>query len=264
MIYVSALYIKIKPVFTYIIAILLIVVGIRGVFVPKDLDKYNKVGYFQVRPYKYGLYLTQKDTGIFYNLSPFNDYLLPHNTSLLNYSETQTIANESVRKTDFISSYGTAFDTVMSYLGLYTPTATFETQEEKVTYKYNNQSNKLTFSITSNTDYQNLVRTLSINESDIIYDNNGVLYSNTDPETVSLLNTVYKKTIETKVTDWNEKQTNPMYLYVYNPHTNGQIEIPVDTNSFKISDVNTALLRIEFQMLNSQDSTIYFEVKESI
>ncbi len=245
----------------YVVCLIIIALGAAGAYVPKDLDKYKKVGYFQIRPYKYGVYLTQKDSGIFYNFSPFNDYLasaIPKDF-ILKYDSNIT-SEESVKQNDFIDKYEILADSIKSYLGFYEPKATFKFANNQLVYKTSLLNNRLSVEYLENID-SSIIHTMSLNNTDIVYDSFGNVYSNTDPETISLFNNVYKKTLNTEIKLWNI-DNKPEYIYIFNPETNGQITITRENKNYKINNLDMVNLLIEFN--TSEQNTFYMDLSEQI
>lgn len=239
-----------------------------GVAIPKDFDIYKKVGFFVIRPYRYGLYLTQQNSKIFYNVSPYQTYYLDgqgNKENLIRW-ETPIYSKESQINFDGSKKYQTIFHTVLSYLKVQNPSATFTFNKNELVLDSRVEGNKIAFVISRNTftlsNSRTLFMTLSFNQDDIIFDEHRVIYTqSTDAETLNDINTALGLNL-------NPAQNPKGYLdsktlYIFNRNLNGILKIEVKNNNQEVAKLNFEENIIEFKVLDKKGERPYIEIEVS-
>ena len=157
--------------------ILSILTTLAGVSVVQDRDAYMKIGVYEVRPYKHGLYLTVPGSGYFYNFSPFEDYFE------VNGAKIPLLSNPSSMSREFadLSKPERIFYTINSYFDQTKVTATFRESDNTLLYKATRRGNTVYISVVSSKSTEGLVLTMSFDEDDKVTETTGYIVIN-NPE----------------------------------------------------------------------------------
>lgn len=236
-----------------------------GVKVPKDFDIYKKVGFFIMRPYHYGLYLTQQNSKVFYNVSPYQAYYLDgqgNKENLIKW-ENPIYSKESQLLYDGSKKYQTIGQSVLSYLELQDPTATFSFSKSELVLESSVENSKIAFIIGKNTfttsDSRTLFMTLSFNPSDIIFDEHGNVYtSSTDLEVLQDINNALN--LNLKPAQDPLEYRNSATLYVFNKDLNGVLKLEVKNSNQEINNLNFEENLIVFKLISKGLEKPYIEV----
>lgn len=221
----------------FVVALSLVVISVKGANIPVDKDIYANVGRFVVRPYSYGIYLSQTPSGIFYNFSPYDAYYEQNKEKLIKWQEPPIVSKESKLKKD-TNAIETLFHSVLSYFGIRNPTATFEQQDANV-IKISSiiEKNRLVVTLSSKIDrpFTSTILTMSFNDSDKFTD-----VTNESPIHIDM----------SKNSRFLGKR-----LAIYNPNTLGVIVIETDSSYNDSVYINTTNKLIEIKSKTNPPST---------
>jgi len=245
---------------------ILCVIFLYGVVIPKDFDIYKKVGFFVIRPYHYGLYLTQQNSKIFYNVSPYQAYYLDgqgNKENLIKW-ETPIYSKESQLIFDQSKKYQTILHTVLSYLKLQNPSATFTFNKNELVLGSRVEGNKIAFVISKNTftlsNSRTLFMTLSFSQDDIIFDENGFVYTQSaDADTLNDINNALG--LNLKPAQNPGEYLDSKTLYVFNRDLNGILKFEAKNNNQEIAKLNLEENLIEFKVLSRGLEKPYIEIE---
>lgn len=247
------------------LVIVLFVFTLTGVSIPKDYELYKKVGFFVIRPYKYGLYLTQQNSKIFYNVSPYQFYYLNDSgdkENLLNWSE------EIHSKETQLNKGQKVFYSLLSYLKLADPKATFKNDNKSLVLNSHIEENKILLKLSKNTftqaNSQPLYVTLSFNEKDIVFDDKNSVYSTITSEELKDINKNLKTALKISEASFSN-ETNVETIYILNPELNGYLYIPANTPNQVIEkiDLQNNLLEVRVTSYDTDTPTIEFFTKDT-
>lgn len=211
-----------------IVAVAICFLILLGYVVPRDKDSYKKIGYYTLRPYKYGLYIGVNDSYNFYNFSPYNDFYINSDdkeTHVLDYNKPYF--SEESKSEKAATHIQRIIPSIKSYFGLQNPVATFKIGNKILVYRSEVHNKNLRISVdTSNwgdSYIKGFVMTLSFNDGDIIYDDTGKVYTDTALETIDMVNRVAKTTLKRSERPYSPNEVKT--LFIYNPKTNGVIKV---------------------------------------
>lgn len=113
-----------KPILFFALIIIL-AVNLILISTPRDRDYYKKLGYFELRPYKYGLYLTQRNSDLFYNFSPYDFYYGNNPSDKVIKIQNKVAANEFGDRNQFLENLNSTYNGMLSYFNILSPTVSF-------------------------------------------------------------------------------------------------------------------------------------------
>lgn len=234
------------------IAVALILVAISGRRVTRDQDVYQEVGRFIVRPYKFGIYLTERDSGIFYNLSPYNDGILTAEANEYSKEYLEITANK------FLSNRKNA---LLTYFGLNFPKATFN----RYTYKAPAIGESTILSSVENELKVGIgQRTLSYNEEDFILDQDANIITPTTQEQMSDVSKILgKKVGESTSSDMLMDIKDKNFIVIANEKNTGALKISLSEPNYVAAYIDKKNNLVDIRTTDSL-SQIKIEVVDSI
>lgn len=266
--------IKNSPLLSIFVVTVLMAISLYGNETSRDMEMYKKIGWFIIRPYRYGVYLTQQDSGIFYNFSPYDTYrineqgenktLLPEGTGL------QSL--ESNLYKDKLKKPLAAIYSSLSYFNKTNPIATFNQNGKKIVFGTSTIGNKIRFNLiqdsvnTSNTGQ--LFLALSFNEGDFIVDQNGTLISGNPSKDVEEINgLIGNNIIMTASSNPNETLIGVNKLLIFNKKIGGVIGVDNSSQEYTLDRIDLDKKLLYFKIIPSETSEkpyIEIEVFNSI
>lgn len=239
----------------------LLFLALYGRKVPVDKDVYRRIGYFTVRPYKYGLYLTQEPNGVFYNFSPY-DFMVETADKKTNLVFEGYSSESSYRYKNH--SVQTKAASLLSYFGLTNPSATFITESGKVTLASERKNNEVDIYLKNIPhDFEEsgfITMTMSVNPSDLIFDEKRTLYTNTP--LYSDIAAIHRLSPAEPVADTYDV-TLKKYLFIANPKTSGVIQVEIDPKKFFNVVVNLKEEQIQFRA-SMENPSIHMKLLDSM
>lgn len=261
---------KYVPYIKLILFLFFVAVLTYGRRIPTDKDIYIQENRFTIRPYKYGLYITEAPSGIFYNFSPYDSYYTDDTNAerrIMSLEET-TISNETSLRFNNQSLVSKYFS-VLSYFGFIRPTATFETPNGNVVVEAESEDNKIHFRLkevpAERLKSDKLTLGLSYNEEDFIFDISGNIYSDSDIQAVEEF--IEPIELNLKPTeDLSEKKgiRYKEYLFIGNRETTGVIAINLNNESYNDIFINTNKDILEFEVNTTENATVTVELYEDL
>ncbi len=249
--------------------ICLLIVSLYGRSIPIDKDMYAEINRFTVRPYKYGLYVTELPSGIFYNFSAYDAYYTdPEGVEHRLMSQNPQIqSKESYLRYSSQAFIAKAYS-VLSYFDITRPTASFDTSSGEIILRAIPEGNKVHFRLEKIPEgliqSDKLTLTLSFNEDDIIFDQEGNLYTDNENETIQEFTEI--SGFELKKLENLPQKIGVKYkqaLFVANKNTNGIIKIKLDNPNYNDSFVNLEKGLFEFDLVSKDSPEIVVELYES-
>jgi hypothetical protein len=234
------------------LAVTLILVAISGRRVTKDQDVYQEVGRFIVRPYKFGIYLTERDSGIFYNISPYNDGILTPEANEYSKEYLEITANR------FLSNRKNA---LLTYFGLNFPKATFN----RYTYTAPAIDDSTIVSSVENELKVGIgQRTLSYNEEDFILDQDANIITPTTQEQMGDVSKILGKKVRESTSsqllmDIKDKE----FIVIANEKNTGALKISLSEPNYVTAYLDKENNLIDIRTADSL-SQIKIEVVDSI
>ncbi len=231
-------------------------VTLYGINIPRDLDIYSKQGWFVLRPYKYGVYLTQPNTGVFYNFSPYDAYFQKGTETpekLLKIGEgTELISRESQLLRDTLNRPVAAVYAVLSYFSMVDPSATFNAAGKKMVLSGRFEGNTAILQINRNElnlrNERELYLALSYNEEDFLLNENGSTLIQREPQDIDEINKIYGKALITPSPAQGRNSTEGVNkVIIFNKALNGAIAVDALSDSFEFSFIDTANKLIYFR-----------------
>lgn len=241
----------------FILFVLLCIGATFGVLRPEH-SSVSAVGPLQVAAYDNGISLFQNFRGQFYTDSPYNDYFISENGIRTSFIDMQEIIDNSYTTSFAKPEAERIFESVGNYLGLITPEITYYTKNKTIKYSTAVFKNELTISrvlnLSKNTPIKKLATTLSFSSGDIIYDQNGTLYTYAPDTIITLFKQTYGITLTPSLNDLMI-QIPGKALYVYNPNVAGVLMIQAEKNQSLIINRNAKLIEVEQSVLSKTVKT---------
>jgi hypothetical protein len=258
----------------FVILIALLVTTIYGAQTIRDKDFYNKTGFFEIRTSPYGLYLTVPDSGVFYNFSAYDTFTRRPDmqTNLLVWEDSIT-SEESEIAENYLKKPIQIYNTILSYAGRTNPTATFEKGGKRAVYTSETIDNKIIVRMVENrilpvTQADTLFISLSINESDFIFDERGNEYNNRSANDIRNFNTIYPfrlNSINKTIAQQEEMRlTGVRYLFITNQKYNGVLRIPVQTPYYTLDTISFQYGLLQYRITDKNVPTVIVEVFDNI
>lgn len=158
----------------------LVLVGILSLVIalgrplPFGTDYKKQEGRFTVRTYKYGVFINQPPSRIFYNFSPYDAFYLDHNGNKQRFAYWDNVitSKENSYKDGIITPQ---IVSLLSSFNLLQPKATFASEAGKTVIKTKTEDNQIRAYVAENpyvNNSQESVITLSYNPTDILIDGN--------------------------------------------------------------------------------------------
>ncbi len=261
---------KVNGVLLFVLLIGLLGISLHGRPIPRDKEMYKKIGRFEVRPYKYGLYLTQPASNVFYNISPYDFYYLEpqgQEHRLLERGSTEVFSNE-YWLTQSSSSFPAKLSSVLSYFNYQNPKSTFLIPNEKTVLLSEKINNSLFVTLSQysiDIPTNNVTMTLSFNSNDFIFDDSGNLYNNPLPEDVSDFVKVTQFPLKYYQFESPKRYiVGQQYLFIANRSVPGVIRINLHDPQYDVVYVNLEKQLIEFDIKNLENAKVKVELYDSL
>ncbi len=196
--------------------------------------------------YEYGIYLSN-DNQLFYNISPFDFsfYSLEESKKLVQWEKyIEKNENEILEKARML------MPTILSSINRYNPQKTIKTEIGEFLLKTQTLDNKVTISTEIPMKSGKIIKTITYNESDIVFDNDLEIYSVNDPEILSYFAEYTKYSFK------DEKEDAKVYknrIYIVNLNNPGIIEIKIPSNG---ASVDSKYRVINLNTFNNEDIEI--------
>ncbi len=279
-----------KPHIPYnkLLPLALLFVAIMGISVPNGEDIHMKIGTFNIRPYNYGLFIEQANSAIFYNVSPFNFYYANssnyENTAFKQISANETtessqlkdyflpftgeISMEANLKSSPLKMPILLYKTALSYFHKENPSATFS----NTAVEANRNGNTAIFRpYKTGRDLNGLIMTFSFNDSDIIFDQKGTLYTNIDQEVKEDFEKVYEFAFEIQESSESSEAylqeiepSGVQNILIFNHTTPGIFKIKNNNGIQQIRHIDLDHNLIEFNLLDQNDPRIEIQLFDSV
>ncbi|OGC50728.1 hypothetical protein A2716_01680 [candidate division WWE3 bacterium RIFCSPHIGHO2_01_FULL_40_23] len=243
---------KKNQIFPLTLLILALIYSFYGVTTPPDAYISKKIGKYKIRPYKYGIYITDSPSGIFYNFSPYYSYFTDNRgikNYLLYFDEEVPSEEYKIRNDPFLPK----ITSILSYFNLINPSATFKSKNTEVKLTSSSSRNQLVLKLDKFRDKNRKPQTipvlaLTVNESDFIFDDRGKLLSPKAEDDIQEFHRTYNILLhnQEESSESAKGPTKPSYIFIFNPRTSGILRT---TNSKK-----DALIT-----LDNQKHRLYFE-----
>ncbi len=229
---------------------LVLTVSLAGTVTMEDSYISGRLGKFTIKPYRYGLFISEPDSAVFYNFSPYNDYSYFENKRHpLIYWNESTLAQEYL--------FGRApilprLLSVLSYLNLMRPAANFDSIRGPIWYKADLTDNRALISLidksASYPEEASFSMTMTFNDQDFLFDQKGELYTNKTTEDIELFRRFYQFDLKMNESTESAVQINPRYLFIINPTTSGILRLNCTKENIKQVTINKELRLIEFEL----------------
>lgn len=257
------------------LGIILTVIGLLafslyGRNIPRDKDMYRRVGRFVVHPYKYGLYLTQPASGIFYNFSPYDAYYIGEEglEHRLVERDPMEVYSDEYKQTQKTKSFRNKVYAVLSYFNYFDPSSTFSTSKGTTKLITEAEGNAL-YVILDKTFYDmpadKVTLTLSINPDDFVFDDSGNLYNIFPPEEVSDFIRAAQFPLSSHEFEGSKRYVlGQQYLFIMNKNMPGVIRLSLNEPQYEVVYVNLDKQAIEFDMKSTGDAKVKVELYDSL
>lgn len=231
---------------------LVLTISLAGTISMEDSYISGRLGKFTIKPYRYGLFLNEPDSSVFYNFSPYNDFSYFNNERHpLIYWNESTLAQEYLFGRSPIIP---RLLSVLSYFNFISPAANFDSIRGSILYKANLKDNKAIISLldksASYPDEASFSMTMSYNDDDFLFDQNGELYTNKSADDIELFRRFYQFNLNPSESTESAMLINPRYLFIINPTTSGILRLNCTTENIKHVTINKSLRLIEFELTN--------------
>lgn len=273
---------KIHIPYYKLLPLVLLFIALMGISIPSGEDIHMKIGTFNIRPYNYGLFIEQANSAIFYNVSPFNFYY--ENTAFKQISANETseasqlkdyflpftgeISLESNLKSSPLKTPILLVKTALSYFHKENPSATFSNTAVEAS---RNGNTAIFRPYKTGRDLKGLIMTLSFNESDIVFDQEGTLYTNVDQEVKEDFQKVYELTLEASESSESSvsylqgiQPSRVQSLFVYNYRTPGIFKIKSNNEVQQIRHIDFENNLIEFNLIDQNDPRLEIQLFDSV
>jgi hypothetical protein len=237
----------------------------------RDRDIYKKVGYFEIRPYKYGLYMTVPGSGVFYNISPYDAFVRNSEGYQMNLITWENPIESKEPKEIALTTtkHLQIMNTVTSYFGTNDPKATFESEGYKINYSSEVTGNKLRVYVREHTlnnltPGSKLVVGVTFNDSDFVFDEKGTEYNQDEQEELNSFRKAYDFDLTAydlqNKPQWLKIPDSVQYLLITNREHNGVMRIGVKGPNHRIETVDFVNNVVEFTIENVQNPYIELEI----
>ena len=222
----------------------------------------KKVRKFEVKPYKYGLFISEPESEVFYNFSPYADYFLDQDKKIRLVAWDQGfLAKEYSYKYNKLVPQ---LLTIATYFNLITPTATFDSSFGPIKYSARSINNLITVEISrklSGNPARKIFTEILLHENDYVFDEDLVLYSTQNSEELDKFKNFHQLELKHTLLEVAASEINSKYLYVINPSNSGVIRFRLMNQTVRYDNEDLALI---FDSQTPAQSAIEVEVFDSL
>lgn len=229
----------------FILFCLLLTVSVLGVSVPRT-GPVVSVGPMQASAFDDGISLYQSYRGVYYTVSPFNDYVITQD------GRSSYISKEAIDSKDYTVSFSTnPLITIPQVVGAYLfnrdPSLRFTTDGEIMHYTATANGDELTVTSQINDqippDPQKLGITLAYHSDDLVFDDTKTVYSFWDNTDLATFKQIYGYSL--KPSQDHLMITVPSgHIFLMNPNLSGLIEVKAEPGQQLIINRNAKLIEV--------------------
>jgi hypothetical protein len=264
----------IKSILPLPIFAVLLIVSIIGLTVVRDRDIYRKIMPFELRPYKYGLYITVPGSTVFYNISPYDAYSIDQqgNKKLLITWE-QNLPSQESRLIYRTSKRPTqVYYALLSYFKFGYPHATFVQGDKSLVLGSTTIGNNLFVNV-GHDDFDNLgdkksvIMAINYNDDDLVFDSKGNLYNYADQSVIDSFNKIFSFNLKSAPIQNQDVAFVPAdtnYLFIENSKFNGIMRFPINGRVSSLSSIYLKGKIIEFNALDRTNPQIEIQLFDNL
>jgi|SRR3989344_5120086 len=250
---------------------LLLGIAVLGVRLPSDPPA-RSLGIMQVAAFPNGLSLFQPTRGVYYTISPFNDYYMTSQGYRVSYITLDELDNQSYTNTYGAPLFKRIFDSFTNYYSQFEPTITF-ISHVKATYTATTHTNTLIIKKTLKTTNPTIAKigsTFSYHNENYLFDRSGTLYDYKTPDQIQAFERLYAFPLN--VGDGLLRKVVPSKtVFIIHPKHTGVIVIKANPHQLLLINRDAKLIEVEEVVVEGQelytsefDIRIYDSLEEAL
>ncbi|MFZ5424215.1 MAG: hypothetical protein ACOZAO_00245 [Patescibacteria group bacterium] len=267
-----------------VVVIATVLISIGGKEIPIGTNVAKKVGRYSVKTYKYGVFLNQTPSRVFYNFSPYDAYYINDDNDQIRllFWENLIVSSELSQP---IGSFKSRLIALLSIFNQIQPKATFLTQDGPLVLETAVNNHMLNVKL-AQSPYEgwghHTVLTMSFDDNDYIFTQQGNLLTEKDSEEVKEFEKFFNYSLNplnTEIEEFSEnleetemvkKTPTPEDLkvkeaiYIVNPKTEGVLRIKQEFNQDAVIEVNLEKELIEFVQPSWKKAEATIELFDSL
>ena len=246
-------------IFFTIVSIVILFASIYGVLTPKETIM-SSVGTLQIAAFENGLSFFQNFRGQFFNISPFNDYLIFKDGSRNAIISRDQIIAKQYTSTFYTSKWQQIIDTIRGYFNTVHPTYTL-ISPIKTTYTTSIDKNTVTIRKTIDSpmlyDSSIMGTTLTYRDNSFIFDEERNLYVPHSAQEIAQIEKIYGIKLTSQTESGELRFEIPSRtLYILNPSITGLLVVQAKENQRLFVNRNYNIIEVEESIqLNSNTAT---------